>query len=173
MAITAEDQTRALIESSNRDADARSIVMRNVLWASGVGLITVPWIDIAGVTVVNLKMISELADRYNIPFIESAGKSAITSLIAGLGHRTLALGVVGSTLKAIPGLGTIFGSLSVPIFAGALTYAVGRIFTMHFESNGTLLTFNPTKFREQFKQEFEGAKPLVANAIKEGEATPA
>ena len=40
------------------------IVRRNVAWAAGGGLIAVPFLDIAAVTSVQLKMIKELIDTH-------------------------------------------------------------------------------------------------------------
>ena len=150
-----------------REDSALGIVKRNALWAAGVGLIAVPFVDIAGVTVVQLKMLKELADNYETPFSEELGKSAVASLLAGLGHRQLAFGALASTLKAIPGLGTIIGAVSVPLFGGAVTYATGRVFVQHFESGGTFLSFDPAKVRDKFKQAFEEGKPVVAKSMEE------
>ena len=167
MASTAETENKG----AEREETANSIVRRNVLWASGVGLITVPIIDVVGVGAIQLKMISELSAEYDVPFMENAGKSAIAALISGLGHRALALGAFSSTIKMIPGLGSVFGAFSVPLFAGALTYAVGKVFTMHFESGGTFLDFDARAFREKFQEAFEEGKPVVKQAMDEEAAS--
>lgn len=146
---------------------AMKIVMRNVYWSAGVGLIAIPAVDIIGVTAIQLKMLKELADHYDIHFSKDWGKHAIASLTAGLGHRKLAMGFLGSAIKAIPGLGHTFGVLGISILAGGLTYAVGRIFIQHFESRGTLLNFNPAELREQFRQEFERGVEVVKQSQQE------
>ena len=44
--------------------------------------------------------------------------------------------------------------VSTAVFAGASTYAVGKVFTEHFASGGTFLTFDPEKVRKYYEQEF-------------------
>ena len=43
-----------------------------------------------------------------------------------------------------------------------MTQAVGNTFVMHFESGGTLLTFDAEKFRDYFIKEFQEAGGTVA-----------
>ncbi len=45
--------------------------------------------------------------------------------------------------------------LTVPTFAAASTYAVGKIFVQHFESGGTVLSFNPDKVRDYYEAELK------------------
>jgi uncharacterized protein (DUF697 family) len=153
-----------LEHDSKREQQARGIVNRNILWSAGIGTIAIPVVDLVGITAFNLKMLKELSDLYDTPFRENIGKSFLASLVSGLGSRTLAMGVVGSTLKAIPGLGSLFGFLAVPASAAALTYAVGRVFTMHFEMGGQFLDFNPEKAKQRFVNLYE-------SYIKKAEST--
>ena len=48
--------------------------------------------------------------------------------------------------------------MSMPVFAGATTLAIGKIFMQHFESGGTFLDFEPAKVRAYFRQEFEASQ---------------
>jgi hypothetical protein len=68
---------------------------------------------------------------------------------AALGHGT-ALAVTTTAVVA----GSILYFLFTPVLAYAITQAVGRTFVMHFESGGTLLTFDATAFQEYFLHEF-------------------
>ena len=61
-------------------------------------------------------------------------------------------------MKSIPFVGTIAGALLVPSLASAATIALGRVFTQHFETGGTLLDLNAEKLRAHFKSEFEAVK---------------
>ena len=63
-----------------------SIVRRNVYWALGVGIVPFPLVDFVGITAVELKMVKELADAYQVKFSENTAKSIITSL-AGTVHE--------------------------------------------------------------------------------------
>ncbi len=51
-------------------------------------------------------------------------------------------GHVRSAAKLVPGLRSLAGGAAVSISAGVFIYAVGQVFIEHFESGGTLLSFN-------------------------------
>ena len=156
------NENKPAVITEARHEKAHGIVRRNSLWAAGIGAIAVPWIDILGVAGIQLKMLNEMSDVYGHEFSKNWGKFVIAALVGGLGHRTLAFGVLASTLKAIPGIGSLFGALTVPIFSGAVTYAIGHVFVMHFESNGTFLNFDPKKLQAEFNKAFEAGKAFVS-----------
>ncbi|MFK7983173.1 MAG: hypothetical protein AB8G86_24550, partial [Saprospiraceae bacterium] len=43
----------------------------------------------------------------------------------------------------------------------AATYALGKVFTQHFDQGGTLLTFDPVESRKYFQDAFEEGKLYV------------
>ena len=143
-----------------RDGDARDIVKRNTLWAMGVGLLPMPGLDLIGVTGVQIKMLSELAEIYKVPFSEHRVKSILSSLVGGLGTLAVAPAFF-SLVKIIPIVGQTAGLVSVPLSAGAFTYAVGQVFTQHFASGGTLLDFEPASWREKFREQMKAAEETV------------
>ena len=61
-----------------------------------------------------------------------------------------------SVVKAIPLLGTLVGGVSWLALAGASTYAVGKVFIQHFESGGTLLTLDPEKVMDYYREQLHG-----------------
>ena len=150
-----------------RAARADSVIHRNVLWALGAGLTPIPLVDFVAVTGVQMKMLKELSDLYGVGFTSSLAKKIILSLLSGLGSVGLGTVVGLSLSKLLPVVGTTVGVVSVPIFAGAFTNAVGRIFMMHFESGGTLLDFDPIAMHSYFKREFERSKETVSRMQRE------
>jgi hypothetical protein len=72
-------------------------------------------------------------------------------------------------LKAIPGLGTILGGVTLSVTAGATTYAVGQVFAHHFEYGGSLYDLDPEKFKQFYKEQMERGKELVKQWKKEEE----
>ena len=48
-------------------------------------------------------------------------------------------------------------------FGAASTYAVGQIFIQHFESGGTLLTFDPERVRAHYRKLYNEAPAKIAN----------
>lgn len=148
------DTPSAEMTDERRDELAKQIVDRFSLYSGAAGLIPVPLVDVAAVGGVQLQMLRRLSEVYDVPFSENRGKSIIASLAGALipasTATTTAMGV-GSLLKALPGIGTVVGVVSMPAFSAAATYAIGKLFIQHFASGGTLLDFNPPDYREFIK----------------------
>lgn len=140
---------------------AQKIVMTNTYWAAGSGLIPIPWVDFVAVTAVQVKMIRELTDYYHLEFNQERAKAAVTALVSGVATPMLAYGPVGMVLKTIPLVGQTLGSLSASLVGGGVTYAVGKVFTLHFGSGGTLMDFDPERFRDYFVAQVEAGKEAV------------
>ncbi len=145
--------------------EAEKLLKRYMYWSMGFGLIPVPLVDLATITGTQIRMVSKMSEIYDVPFAEHRAKNIVTPLIASVGIAPIATGVLGSFIKFIPVVGTLAGAVSLPIVAGATTYAVGKVFIMHFESGGTLFDLDPKSVKEYYRQMFnEGAK--VAEDIK-------
>jgi uncharacterized protein (DUF697 family) len=138
-------------QDSEQSKHADTIIRNHVIWSMGAGLIPVLIADIFAISALQLDMIRQLCKAYNINFAETQGKAIVTSLTSS----TLARITAGSVVKMIPGLGSIIGGLTVSVFAGASTYALGEVFKKHFSSGGTILDFDPERLRKLYKEQFE------------------
>lgn len=138
--------------------DANQLVSNYMWWSMGAGLIPIPLVDLATITGVQLKMIKSLSDVYDVEFSQHRGKSIVSALIGSLVPNTLSYGYLGSLFKAVPIIGTYAGSVSMAVFSGAATYAIGKVFIQHFASGGTFLDFDPAAVKDYFKQQFEEGK---------------
>ena len=134
-----------------KDLRAQEIVKRYSAIAAGAGLIPIPVADMAAIAGVELKMLADLAEVYDVPFKSDRVRPILGAVIGGYAAANVGRGIGGSMLKSIPLVGTALGVLAVPAFAAGLTYAVGKVFTTHFASGGTFLDFDPAKVREFFK----------------------
>ena len=143
------------------------IIKEHVLWSLGAGLVPLPLIDVAAVTVVQLDMIKQICRSYGKNYSDSEGKVLLSALTGGTLAR---LGA--SALKALPGIGTLLGGVSMSIMAGASTYAVGRVAIMHFETGGTLFDIDLNSAKKMYDQEFEKGKDYASNLEKEKKAAP-
>ena len=146
---------------TNEQEQSLATVKRYMWWTGGASLIPVPWVDLAAVAGVELKMLADLSRIYDVPFERSRGKAAIASLIGFVLPHALAYGAIGSAIKAVPGVGALAGAPAMALFTAAYTWAVGNVFIQHFEAGGTFLDFDPDKVKEHFRTSFkEGrAKP--------------
>ena len=150
---------------NNQDATksplADQIVSNHVKWSVGAGLIWIPFADILAVTGIQLDMIRQLCNVYDLDFKDTKGK-AIVSALGG----TSAARLGASAMKAIPGVGSIAGGLTMSALSGATTFALGHLFKSHFETGGTLLDFDVSRLKQQYEELFEKGKDYVRH-IKE------
>jgi uncharacterized protein (DUF697 family) len=158
-----ENQQVEVTTTTDRDASSRAVIKRHVLISMGVGAVPIPLVDVAAVTGVQLSMISKLAKVHGVQFAEDLGKSLLASLVGGLGSKALVTGFIGSAIKAIPVIGSAVGAITYPAFAGATTYAVGKVFDKHFAQGGTMLDFKPGDVKEYFSEELDKGKEVVSN----------
>ncbi|OQY28514.1 MAG: hypothetical protein B6244_07145 [Candidatus Cloacimonetes bacterium 4572_55] len=157
-----------------KDAAAKKIVRKYMLWSMGGGLIVIPIVDVVAVTTAQVYMLKDLAENYDVEFSGDRVKSLIASLMGGASANYLAYGGLGrmaanSLMKVVPIAGQIFGGVAMSIFSSATTYAVGKVFIQHFASGGTFLDFDPEKVRAYFSKEFEEGKELATEMKKDQE----
>ena len=142
--------------------EADRIIKKHVIWALGAGLIPLPVIDFTAVTAVQMDMLSQLAQLYEVEYSVSTGKSFVAALT---GATFAAIGA--SLVKFIPGIGTVFGGVSMSIMSGASTYAVGKVAMMHFETGGTLLDIDLDAAKRSYKEAYEEGKDVASKLEKE------
>ena len=139
---------------------AENTIKNHIIASMGLSLIPVPLVDVSALTATQLSMLQKLCLYYDIPFEEGELKPLLTALISG---ATPVLGLVGisSLVKAIPGIGTLAGTASLSVMAGAITYAVGQTFILHFAAGGTLADLDMQQAKAFFKQEVKNGKQFV------------
>jgi uncharacterized protein (DUF697 family) len=142
---------------TEREAKAAAIVRSNMGWSAGAGLLPIPGLDIAGIVGVQVNMLRQIAQVYDVPFKANLVKELVGVLISG-GGTVLVGGAAGSLVKALPIVGTVAGMITMPAVAAASTWAIGKVFIRHFESGGTFLDFDPAKARAHYAEEFAAAK---------------
>jgi uncharacterized protein (DUF697 family) len=160
------------LDPQTRLSQADVIIHRNVLWALGAGVVPIPIADVVAISAVQVKLLKELSELYQLTFRQDLAKKLVGSLLAGIGGVGVGVALGMSLSKLIPVVGQALGVVSVPVVAGAFTHAVGRVFVMHFESGGTMLDFDPQRMREHFKQEFEAAKDKVTQIQQQQRVPP-
>lgn len=156
-----ENEVQSETVDQKKTDTANDLVKKWMWWTMGAGLIPVPFVDLAAVSGVQIKMLSDLSHLYDVKFSENKGKSIVSALLGSVVPNSLARGSVGSILKMIPLIGPVMGGLSMSLFSGAATYAIGKSFIQHFESGGTFLDFDPVKVKDYFFAKFEEGKDLA------------
>jgi uncharacterized protein (DUF697 family) len=154
------------MSQEEKQAKASEILKNHVGFSLGAALIPLPGADLLAVSGVQLNMLRQLAKLYNVSFFDSLGKTIVSAIVGGSAAR---LGA--SLVKAIPGVGTIIGELSMPILSGASTWALGRTVANHLHRGGTLENLDLTKARQTYETEIEEGKKMVQE-LRQQEPTP-
>lgn len=159
-----------IVETENvRLIAADGIVKRNMWYAAGFGIIPVPFVEVVGTGAMQLKMIGNLCKLYDTPFNKELGRGIVSVLLGSVSALGVAAGV-SSLLKAVPFFGGLLSGASFAVTGAAVTYAMGKIFTQHFEAGGTMLTFNPEKMKSYFRDLYEEGKTVAQNMAREAKA---
>lgn len=157
---------------STKEEQAMAITRRYMLWSGGAGLIPFPLIDLATIIGVQMKMVAEISKVYDVSFSENKAKNTISAALSGVTASTFTQGTLGSSLKSIPVIGTLVGTITMPFFASASAYALGTVFINHFENGGSFLDLDPEKFSDNFKKMFKRGEK-AAQELKSEVDTPA
>lgn len=144
---------------------ANGLVGKNTAIAAGVGVLPFPVLDTVAITGLQLNLLSRLCKLYEVPFSKDRAKHIVAALLGGVGTYYLTPPTM-SLLKAVPFVGHAMSFLTMPAYAGASTYAIGKIFIRHFESGGTFLTFDPNRSREYFRELFAEGEKVATNMKK-------
>ncbi|MEM1268887.1 MAG: DUF697 domain-containing protein [Bacteroidota bacterium] len=147
-------------EISPQRLEAEQTVNAHILWSMGGGLIPFPLMDIAAVTAIQVDMLKQIADVYEVDFSRSHGKTYVTALA---GSSLARLGA--SAIKLIPGVGSVIGGLSMSVLSGASTYGIGQVSIRHFESDGNLVDVDLDWAKTAYARAFETGK-TVAEGFK-------
>ena len=136
---------------------ADKIVRSHVIWAMGAGLIPLPLFDLAAVTAIQLDLLKQLANLYNANYSQAQGKAFVTALTGSTFAK------IGSSLiKAIPGVGTLIGGLSMSALSGASTYAVGQVVISHLETSNEFLEVDLNAAKAAYQDAYEKGKEFVS-----------
>jgi uncharacterized protein (DUF697 family) len=142
---------------NEKSTQAAKIIRNHMFGSVAAGLLPIPIVDISILAGIQLRMVQKLAKHYEVEFAEQRVKSLIGSLVSVGAAMT-----AGSVLKTLlPGAARVLfglGSLTVP---PATTYAVGRVFIKHFESGGTIWTFDASRAKETYEEELKTGQQVA------------
>jgi len=166
-----EDEDFSALSREDKALKAERIVKDHVLLAMAAGCVPSPGFDVAAGFGVQLTMLARLSNLYGVPYTRNIAKGSILSLLTSVGGIGMA-GVVGiSAIKIIPWIGTTIGMVAMPATMGALTFALGKVFSEHFASGGTFLNFNPKAWATYFRSMFKRGKEVASEAAAKAKAT--
>lgn len=131
---------------------ARALVQTHTLVSAGAGFLPGIGVDVAAMSASQLWLLRRLSAVYGVEFREDLARKLVAAALAGFVPLQVVSPIAG-LFKAVPVVGQMLGGLSMAAAGGAITYAIGMAFVQHFESGGTLLTFDPRRVRSHFAAE--------------------
>ena len=148
------------------DAEEVDKVIRSSVYASmGVGIVPIPFFNIAAVTASSIVMTRNLSKLYGVEFKEGIAKKVIASVV-GAGVGVFASGPVESLVGAVPLIGLPLVIATRPALNGMTTYALGRMFVNHFEKGGGFVSVNMDVMKENFSEAFKNSREWLGDTIK-------
>lgn len=158
------------MSSAEISSTSEQLVKKHMMASLAVGLVPLPLLDLVALTGIQLRMLSRLSKLYEVEFSDQLGKSVLGALVGSGGSTVVSSASTRFILQLIPVAGWAAGIVSTSVFAGASTFAVGKVFVQHFASGGTFLTLDPEKVRAYYTQQlaqgtvevqksFAGVKP--------------
>lgn len=144
--------------AGERRLKADNIVKGHVMAAMPLGLVPFPLFDLAALTGNHLAMLKSLCVLYQHD-CQAAQLRAMLASFLGAALPVITVAGLSSGAKLIPGIGTLIGSGSLAVSAGAVTYAIGQLFIQQVEPSES--GSQPGTLRQRFTRELERGKDLV------------
>jgi uncharacterized protein (DUF697 family) len=128
------------LDTTQARHDAALQIVRRYVWASAaIGIVPLPGLDVTMTAGVHIALIKALTEHYGSTFSDHAARNIVFAIGASLLPATIGSVASRRLLKILPpGVGTIAQMAS----AGAASYALGRVMMAHFETGGTLDSFD-------------------------------
>jgi len=142
-------------EQDERLTAAAGVVSSASKWSAAAGFIPVPYLDLAGLAAIQVKMVKDISELYGSSVKDEAVQTAVSTLLGTLVGAGLAGPLAASTAKLVPVLGTVAGGIGMGLSGAAATYAVGKVFINHFEGGGTFGDFSVDSVKDSVKAAYQ------------------
>jgi uncharacterized protein (DUF697 family) len=139
----------------------QQVIKQHMVWAVGAGMVPVPLVDYVAVSAIQMDLIRQLCTLHGVNYAEGTGKVWVSALTGGALARMGA-----SAIKAIPGVGSLLGGISMAIASGASTYALGQVVCRHLDHGGNMSNLNMDEARKAYDASYEEGKKAAKEAQK-------
>ncbi|PHN04484.1 DUF697 domain-containing protein [Flavilitoribacter nigricans] len=162
-----ESEVNTVFTEAKREAD--SVIKLHARLATAAALVPVTGVDVALVTAVQVRMVKQIAEAYDVPFDEDAVKVGVSSIIGATIARLVAYGA-REAFNAFSQFGSLADNLTNAAISGFFTAATGEIYSMHFEGGGTLATLDVSDFIDYVSEQIRSGElhPRLFSSINSG-----
>jgi uncharacterized protein (DUF697 family) len=130
----------AEFDAAQRRSRANAIVERYANLSALGGVIPLPLINVASVTVIILRMVKLLCKLYGVPYEHGRTRALIVGLAGGAVPTTASAVTTSTLIYFVPGA-NLLGLAVSSVTASVCTRGIGRRFVEHFEAGATLTDF--------------------------------
>lgn len=160
MSATTEVLNRVEKEQLQQHDDAAiKIIRKYTLMAAGSGLIPFAAVSATATTGVQVMMIRELCQLFDVPFDGKVASMVVTSAVGSIVVQGASILVSGG----VPGIVNPTKGLSGAILSGVYTATVGEFYKVHFQKGGSLNDASLLDIGKYFKAEIENGDISVSN----------
>lgn len=160
------EHSLTLVAKAERLARAKVLVKNYTLGSAALALVPFPLVDQVALMGLEVKLVHDLAQLYDVSFRANMVRSLMSALLSGFTSGLLTRSLQ-SLAKTVPLLGTLGGGGGMALSFATVTYAVGSVFIKHFEADGTLLTIDFDWFKQMFDQALKSEERLNGETIVE------
>lgn len=140
-------------------ADAMKIVYRYMAISAGAALVPFAGVDVAILAGIHVSLIKRLCEHYTIDFSEHTARNIMIAVLASVIPGTIGSFAGRRFMRLLPPPARVVGWGLMSASSAAFSYGIGQLFIHHFESGGTLLSFDTRRLHEVFPQLFAAPAP--------------
>lgn len=137
-----EGGARPVVAHAAKREEALRIVHRWVAISAGAGMLSTPVLDVTLLAGVHVTLIKEISEHYGVPFSDHAARNILIAIGASIVPGSIGSVFGRRLLAALPFFSPPVSLLAMSVSSAAVSYGLGRLFIHHFESGGTLDTFD-------------------------------
>jgi uncharacterized protein (DUF697 family) len=157
-------------EATQTKLAAQKIVTRWSRWSVAVSFIPAPFVDMAAISGVQVKMIYDLCKLYKVDFEHKAALAIASGVAGGAATQTLAGVVAKQMVRFAPGIGPVFMFAIEPSISYVTSQAIGMAFISHFEADGRMHDFQPEKIRQYIAAQIEKRRSRSKDKTEQAQA---
>lgn len=118
-------------ERKNR---ALKTIYKYVVMSTGMGFVPAPLVSQIAISGVLVSMVTELCHEFDAKVSNHMIKTALASILGGAHSGWIAHYSTKQIYRFVPSISYVPSIVARPIAAGAVTYAIGRLFLRHLEA---------------------------------------
>jgi uncharacterized protein (DUF697 family) len=130
------------------DPEAMKIVYRYVAVSAGAALVPLAGVDVAVLAGIHVALIKRLCEHYKVDFSEHTARNLLIAVLGSVIPGTFGSVAGRKVLHFLPPPLRVIGWGVMSASSAVFSYGIGMLFIHHFESGGTLLSFDMSRLHE-------------------------